>query len=58
MSAFELLELNGERAAPDAESRGLQDPWEGIVDTALARAALGYRPIYPSVYAARDAGAL
>ena len=28
------------------------------VDTATARRELGWRPIYPSVYTARDAGAL
>jgi nucleoside-diphosphate-sugar epimerase len=36
----------------------LEDPWEGIVDTRRARVELGWRPIHPSVYAARDAGAL
>jgi nucleoside-diphosphate-sugar epimerase len=58
ISAVELLELNGERAAADAALRTLDDPWEGIVDTTAARAALAFRPIYPSVYTARDAGAL
>jgi hypothetical protein len=58
LSAVEVLELNGERPAADASARALDDPWEGIVDTAAARTALGFRPIYPSVYAARDAGVL
>jgi nucleoside-diphosphate-sugar epimerase len=58
LSAVEVLELNGERPAADASARALDDPWEGIVDKAAARTALGFRPIYPSVYAARDAGVL
>jgi nucleoside-diphosphate-sugar epimerase len=58
ISTVEVLELNDEPVAADAASRELDDPWEGIVDTKRARAQLGLRPIYPSVYAARDAGAL
>ena len=58
VTALELLDLNGEPAAENAASRPLDDPWEGIVDTSLIRRELGFRPIYPTVYAARDAGAL
>jgi nucleoside-diphosphate-sugar epimerase len=58
ITTVEVLELTGESVPPDAASRQLDDPWEGIVDTARARAELGFRPVYPSVYTARDAGAL
>jgi nucleoside-diphosphate-sugar epimerase len=58
VTALELHQLNGERPAADAAHRALDDPWEGIVDTAKIREQLGFRPIYPSVYAAKDAGAL
>jgi nucleoside-diphosphate-sugar epimerase len=58
VSSVELLALNNERPGPDAASRELEDPWEGIVDTTRARSELGVRPVYPSVYTARDAGAL
>jgi nucleoside-diphosphate-sugar epimerase len=58
VTAAELLELNGETLAPDAAYRPLDDPWEGIVDTSKSRTVLGFRPIYPTVYAARDAGAI
>jgi nucleoside-diphosphate-sugar epimerase len=58
VTAYELLELNGQAAEDDAASRPLDDPWEGIVDTAKSRRLLGFRPIHPSVYAAREAGAL
>jgi hypothetical protein len=37
---------------------GPDDPWFGIVSTERIRAELGFRPVYPTVYAARDAGAL
>jgi nucleoside-diphosphate-sugar epimerase len=58
VSTVEVLALNGEPVAADAASRELEDPWEGIVDTTRARTELGVRPVYPSVYTARDAGAL
>jgi nucleoside-diphosphate-sugar epimerase len=58
VSTAEVLGLNDEPMAPEAASRELDDPWEGIVDTTRARDELGLRPIYPSVYTARDAGAL
>jgi nucleoside-diphosphate-sugar epimerase len=58
VTAAELHILNGEPLAPEAADRPLPDPWGGIVDTTRIRAQLGFRPIYPSVYTARDAGAL
>ena len=58
ITTLEVLRLNGEPVPPRAESRELIDPWEGIVDTTRMRAELGVRPLYPSVYVARDAGAL
>jgi nucleoside-diphosphate-sugar epimerase len=58
VSTVEVLALNDEPVAPEAARRPLDDPWEGIVHTAKARAELGLRPVYPSVYTARDAGAL
>jgi nucleoside-diphosphate-sugar epimerase len=59
VTAVELHRLNHEKPADGlAEQPPDDDPWEGIVDTTRARAELGFRPIYPSVYTARDAGAL
>jgi nucleoside-diphosphate-sugar epimerase len=58
VSAVELHDLNGEQVAEGAAERPLEDPWAGIVDTGRIRAELGFRPIHPSVYSARDAGAL
>ena len=57
VTALELLSLNGEAPAGDAAARTLDDPWEGIADTAKIRRELGFRPVYPTVYTARDAGA-
>lgn len=58
VTAAELHALNGEELAPDAAGRPLADPWWGILDTTRIRTELGFRPIYPSIYTARDAGAL
>jgi nucleoside-diphosphate-sugar epimerase len=58
VTAWELYQLNREPMPEDAAGRPLEDPWEGIVDSARIRRELGFRPIYPTVYTARDAGAL
>jgi nucleoside-diphosphate-sugar epimerase len=58
VTALEVLQLNSEPIPDGFADRPLEDPWEGIVETSKIRRELGFRPIYPSVYAARDAGAL
>jgi nucleoside-diphosphate-sugar epimerase len=58
VTAVELHELNGEPVPEDAATRPLDDPWAGIVDTTAARTTLGFRPIFPTVYTAKAAGAL
>ncbi|WP_089206028.1 hypothetical protein [Streptosporangium subroseum] len=57
VTALELLNLNGEPVSEGAAGRSLDDPWEGIADTSKIRRELGFRPVYPTVYTARDAGA-
>jgi len=58
ISLAELRRLNGlPEDASDADA-AFKNPWELIVDTLRIRDELGFRPIYPSYYAARDAGAL
>jgi nucleoside-diphosphate-sugar epimerase len=57
VTAWELLNLVGEAASPDAAHRALDDPWSGIVSTARIRAELGFRPTYPTLYSADAAGA-
>jgi dihydroflavonol-4-reductase len=56
VTAYELHQVNG-RSMPDNEATEA-DMWHGIVDTWRIRSELGYRPIYPSVWTARAAGAL
>ncbi|MBX6722916.1 MAG: NAD(P)-dependent oxidoreductase [Dactylosporangium sp.] len=58
ITAWELLALGGEAPEAGAADRALADPWQGIADTMRIRKELGYRPIYRTVYAARDAGAM
>jgi nucleoside-diphosphate-sugar epimerase len=55
----EILRYVGRPPADRAEGASRpEDPWFGIVDTRKARRVLGYRPIYPTMYQAIDAGAM
>ena len=56
VTAVELHALNGV-PFPDSPA-GDADLWHGVVDTTRIRQELGFRPWYPSVWSARDAGAL
>ncbi|GKQ41433.1 NAD(P)-dependent oxidoreductase [Streptomyces sp. A012304] len=58
VTAVELHQLNGVEIPEELYTRADPDPWFGITSTDRIRRELGYRPVYPSVYAARDAGAL
>jgi nucleoside-diphosphate-sugar epimerase len=58
VSAVELLELLGSPPPEGMARRVDDDPWHGIVSTARIRAELGWRPHYPSLWSARDAGVL
>ncbi|MGV4987670.1 NAD-dependent epimerase/dehydratase family protein [Streptomyces sp. NRAIS4] len=58
VTAVELHQLNGAGIPADMHTRTDPDPWLGIMSTEKIRRDLGYRPLYPSVWAARDAGVL
>ncbi|NUP17036.1 MAG: NAD(P)-dependent oxidoreductase [Streptomyces sp.] len=58
VTAVELHQLNGVEVPAELYDRADPDPWLAITSTERIRRELGYRPLYPSVYAARDAGAL
>ncbi|WP_030601825.1 NAD-dependent epimerase/dehydratase family protein [Streptomyces fulvoviolaceus] len=58
VTAVELHQLNGVEVPAALYDRTDPDPWFVITSTDRIRRELGYRPLYPSVYAARDAGAL
>lgn len=54
-----LLELTRLAQAPEPTPDRFDlpwDPWEGLMDTRRAREELGFLPLYPSCYSARDAG--
>lgn len=56
VTAVELHALDGV-PFPDSPADDA-DLWHGVVDTTRIRQELGFRPWYPSVWSARDAGAL
>lgn len=58
LSVAELRRMFGQPELPTPDAPPLDDPWEGIVSALRLRDELGVRPIYPSLYTARDAGAL
>ncbi|MEU0071617.1 NAD-dependent epimerase/dehydratase family protein [Streptomyces sp. NPDC006332] len=58
VTAVELHQLNGAAVPDELYGRTDPDPWLVITSTERIRRELGYRPVYPSVYAAREAGAL
>ncbi|WP_037610057.1 NAD-dependent epimerase/dehydratase family protein [Streptacidiphilus rugosus] len=58
VTAWDLHRLN-RTAFPPANADAVDpDPWNGIADNLSLRDELGWRPLYPSVWTARDAGAL
>ena len=58
VTAVELHQLNGVEIPGELYERVDPDPWLVIMSTERIRRELGYRSLYPSVYAAREAGAL
>jgi nucleoside-diphosphate-sugar epimerase len=58
VTAVELHQLNGVEVPAELYARTDPDPWSGIMSTGRIRRELGFRPHFPSVWSARDAGAL
>ncbi|WP_370079361.1 NAD-dependent epimerase/dehydratase family protein [Streptacidiphilus sp. MAP12-16] len=58
VTAFDLYRLAGVPLPEGAADRQDPDPWNGVADNLPLREDLGWRPVYPSVWTARDAGAL
>ncbi|GHF72969.1 NAD-dependent epimerase/dehydratase family protein [Streptomyces thermodiastaticus] len=58
VTTVELYQLNGMEVPAELYDNTDPDPWHNIVDTRRIRRELGFRPVYPSVYTAREAGAL
>ncbi|RAG80776.1 NAD(P)-dependent oxidoreductase [Streptacidiphilus pinicola] len=58
VTSWDIHRING-WTFPEANADALDpDPWNGIADNLSLRDELGWRPAYPSVWSARDAGAL
>jgi nucleoside-diphosphate-sugar epimerase len=58
VTAFDLYRLAGVPLPEGAADRQDPDPWNGVADNLPLREVLGWRPVHPSVWTARDAGAL
>ncbi|MFL6160880.1 MAG: NAD-dependent epimerase/dehydratase family protein [Jatrophihabitantaceae bacterium] len=66
VTTYELQRLDGSSepspsspsSSASTASTALDDPWESIIDSSKIRRLLGFRPIFPSMYSAADAGAL
>jgi nucleoside-diphosphate-sugar epimerase len=58
VTALELHQLNGESPPDGTSSLPLDDPWEGITDTAAAWRAIGFRPVFPHRVCGEARGAL
>ncbi|MGW3910146.1 NAD-dependent epimerase/dehydratase family protein [Streptomyces sp. NPDC005070] len=58
VTTVDLHRINGVEVPPALYERTDPDPWNGIVSTDRIRHDLGFRPVYPSLWTARDAGAL
>lgn len=58
VTAVDLHRIHGVPVPPELADRADPDPWFGQMSTQRIKDELGFRPLYPSVWTARDAGAL
>jgi nucleoside-diphosphate-sugar epimerase len=58
VTTVDLFQLNAVPVPPEVYETGDADSWHGVMSTDRIRRELGYRPVFPSVWAARDAGVL
>lgn len=58
VTTVELFQLNGTEVPDKLYDRETPDPWHSVMSTGRIRHELGFRPLYPSVWTARDAGVL
>ncbi|OIJ64733.1 NAD-dependent epimerase/dehydratase family protein [Streptomyces mangrovisoli] len=58
VTTVELYALCGVEVPAELSANTDPDPWYGILSTERIRRELGWRPHFPSVWSARDAGAL
>ncbi|MEU5644836.1 NAD-dependent epimerase/dehydratase family protein [Streptomyces milbemycinicus] len=58
VTAVDLHRVNGVPLPEGMADRTDPDPWFGVCSNARLRAELGWRPLYPTLWTALDAGAL
>ncbi|MER7196655.1 epimerase [Streptomyces sp. CB01635] len=58
VTMVDVHQINGVPVPPEAYDKVDPDPWAGVMSTARIRRELGFRPFFPSVWTALDAGAL
>ncbi|MGY0023926.1 NAD-dependent epimerase/dehydratase family protein [Streptomyces sp. cg35] len=58
VTTVDIFQLNGVPVPPEVYEKVDPDPWVGVMSTSRIRRELGYRPMFPSVWTARDMGAL
>ena len=54
----EIYRYMGRELTPEMTERTVKDPWFGIVENTKARRVLGFRPLYPTMWQAVDAGTM
>ncbi|MEY9932919.1 nucleoside-diphosphate-sugar epimerase [Catenulispora sp. GP43] len=54
----EIYRYMGRELTPEMTERPVTEPWFGMVENTKARRVLGYRPLYPTMWQAVDAGAM
>lgn len=54
----EIYRYMGRELTPEMTERAVKDPWYGIVNNTKARRVLGFRPLYPTMWQAVDAGVM
>jgi dihydroflavonol-4-reductase len=54
----EIYRHMGRELTPEMAERAVTEPWFGIVQNAKARRVLGFRPLYPTMWQAVDAGTM
>ncbi|WP_405666695.1 NAD(P)-dependent oxidoreductase [Streptomyces sp. NBC_01166] len=58
VTMVDLFQFHGLQVPQEALDMEVPDPWHGVMSTTRIRHELGYRPLIPSVWTAREAGVL
>ncbi|MET9255866.1 NAD(P)-dependent oxidoreductase [Streptomyces sp. NPDC003717] len=58
VTTVDLFDVQDLPVPPEVYDKEAPDPWHSVMSTARIRRELGYRPLVPSVWTARDAGLL